>query len=81
MHVDMSLFQLNVWWFYGCCGCVFVVLQHTDDKSGKEIVLDDTECPLQIFRDWPNDRGSVDAKVSMKSADLKGVDPTRTTTS
>ncbi|KAG9347511.1 hypothetical protein JZ751_005079, partial [Albula glossodonta] len=27
--------------------------QHSDDKAGKETILDDTECPLQIFRDWP----------------------------
>lgn len=30
-----------------------------DDKSGKEAILDDTECPLQIFRDWPADRGNT----------------------
>lgn len=30
-----------------------------DDKSSKEVILDDTECPLQIFRDWPADRGST----------------------
>ncbi|XP_016889140.1 afadin isoform X4 [Cynoglossus semilaevis] len=29
-----------------------------DDKSGKDVILDDCECPLQIFRDWPTDRGA-----------------------
>ncbi|XP_036104181.1 afadin isoform X6 [Molossus molossus] len=30
--------------------------QHSDEKGAKEIVLDDDECPLQIFREWPGDR-------------------------
>uniref|UniRef100_A0A8C8JE42 Afadin n=1 Tax=Oncorhynchus tshawytscha TaxID=74940 RepID=A0A8C8JE42_ONCTS len=47
----------------------FVVLQHTDDKSGKEIVLDDTECPLQIFRDWPNDRGTLVFQLKKRPPD------------
>lgn len=37
---------------------VFVSVQQ-DDKSGKEVILDDNECPLQIFRDWPADRGNT----------------------
>lgn len=32
-----------------------------DDKSSKEVILDDAECPLQIFRDWPADRGHLHA--------------------
>lgn len=31
--------------------------QHSDEKGAKEMVLDDDECPLQIFREWPSDRG------------------------
>ena len=31
--------------------------QHSDEKGAKEIILDDDECPLQIFREWPSDRG------------------------
>uniref|UniRef100_A0A8C7J6W5 Afadin n=1 Tax=Oncorhynchus kisutch TaxID=8019 RepID=A0A8C7J6W5_ONCKI len=42
---------------------------HTDDKSGKEIVLDDTECPLQIFRDWPNDRGTLVFQLKKRPPD------------
>lgn len=38
------------------CFCVFV---QQDDKSGKDVILDDNECPLQIFRDWPADRGNT----------------------
>lgn len=32
-------------------------VQHSDDKGVKETLLDDDECPLQIFRDWPGDKG------------------------
>jgi len=32
--------------------------QHSDDKGAKETVLDDEECPLQIFREWPSDKGT-----------------------
>uniref|UniRef100_A0A8C7V228 Afadin n=1 Tax=Oncorhynchus mykiss TaxID=8022 RepID=A0A8C7V228_ONCMY len=42
---------------------------HTDDKSGKEIILDDTECPLQIFRDWPNDRGDLVFQLKKRPPD------------
>lgn len=31
--------------------------QHSDEKGAKELVLDDDECPLQIFREWPSDKG------------------------
>lgn len=31
--------------------------QHSDEKGAKEIILDDDECPLQIFREWPSDKG------------------------
>lgn len=38
---------------------IFVIVsEQQDDKTGKEVILDDTECPLQIFRDWPADRGN-----------------------
>ncbi|KAG2468292.1 AFAD protein, partial [Polypterus senegalus] len=29
---------------------------NSDDNGGKETILDDSDCPLQIFRDWPNDK-------------------------
>uniref|UniRef100_A0A667G4D7 Afadin n=1 Tax=Lynx canadensis TaxID=61383 RepID=A0A667G4D7_LYNCA len=31
--------------------------QHSDENGAKETILDDDECPLQIFREWPTDRG------------------------
>lgn len=33
--------------------------EQQDDGTGKEVILDDLECPLQIFRDWPADRGNA----------------------
>lgn len=30
---------------------------HSDDKPVKETILEDSECPLQIFRDWTSDKG------------------------
>ncbi|XP_059504414.1 afadin isoform X9 [Stegostoma tigrinum] len=33
--------------------------QQSDDKGAKETLLDDDECPLQIFRDWPSDKGTL----------------------
>lgn len=35
--------------------------QHSD-KGLKETILDDDDCPLQIFRDWPNDKGNKTTK-------------------
>ncbi|XP_072437292.1 afadin isoform X6 [Chiloscyllium punctatum] len=34
-------------------------VQQSDDKGAKETLLDDDECPLQIFRDWPSDKGTL----------------------
>lgn len=36
-----------------------VIAEQQDDGTGKEVILDDSECPLQIFRDWPADRGDT----------------------
>ncbi|XP_031717574.1 afadin isoform X17 [Anarrhichthys ocellatus] len=43
-----------------------------DDKSGKEAILDDSECPLQIFRDWPADRGSLVFQLKKRPPDHQG---------
>ncbi|XP_028460290.1 afadin isoform X4 [Perca flavescens] len=43
-----------------------------DDKSGKDMILDDTECPLQIFRDWPADRGSLVFQLKKRPPDYQG---------
>lgn len=48
------------------CLRVFMSVQQ-DDKSGKEVILDDNECPLQIFRDWPADRGKTHRHMLMYS--------------
>ncbi|XP_061667748.1 afadin isoform X2 [Syngnathoides biaculeatus] len=42
-----------------------------DDKSGKEVILDDGECPLQIFRDWPADRGTLVFQLKMRPPDYQ----------
>ncbi|CAL9692519.1 unnamed protein product [Knipowitschia caucasica] len=43
-----------------------------DDKSGKEMILDDNECPLQIFRDWPADRGALVFQLKKRPPDYLG---------
>uniref|UniRef100_A0A1A8RB93 Afadin n=1 Tax=Nothobranchius rachovii TaxID=451742 RepID=A0A1A8RB93_9TELE len=43
-----------------------------DEKSGKEAILDDLECPLQIFRDWPTDRGALVFQLKKRSPDYQG---------
>ncbi|XP_056284756.1 afadin isoform X12 [Pseudoliparis swirei] len=43
-----------------------------DDKSSKEVILDDSECPLQIFRDWPADRGSLVFQLKKRPPDYQG---------
>ncbi|KAI1897505.1 hypothetical protein AGOR_G00083970 [Albula goreensis] len=43
--------------------------QHSDDKAGKETILDDTECPLQIFRDWPSDKGALVFQLKKRPPD------------
>nr|XP_054604065.1 afadin isoform X21 [Nothobranchius furzeri] len=43
-----------------------------DEKSGKEAILDDLECPLQIFRDWPTDRGALVFQLKKRPPDYQG---------
>ncbi|KAF0023860.1 hypothetical protein F2P81_024490 [Scophthalmus maximus] len=43
-----------------------------DDKSSKEAILDDSECPLQIFRDWPADRGVLVFQLKKRPPDYQG---------
>ncbi|XP_066553588.1 afadin isoform X15 [Amia ocellicauda] len=43
--------------------------QHSDDKAGKETILDDSECPLQIFRDWPSDKGALVFQLKKRPPD------------
>lgn len=43
--------------------------QHSDDKGAKEIILDDEECPLQIFREWPGDKGILVFQLKRRPPD------------
>ncbi|XP_053301175.1 afadin isoform X2 [Pleuronectes platessa] len=42
-----------------------------DDKSGKDSILDDGECPLQIFRDWPAERGALVFQLKKRPPDYR----------
>ncbi|XP_049761542.1 afadin isoform X3 [Elephas maximus indicus] len=43
--------------------------QHSDEKGAKETILDDDECPLQIFREWPSDRGILVFQLKRRPPD------------
>uniref|UniRef100_F6WXV0 Afadin n=1 Tax=Ornithorhynchus anatinus TaxID=9258 RepID=F6WXV0_ORNAN len=43
--------------------------QHSDEKGAKEITLEDDECPLQIFRDWPTDKGILVFQLKRRPPD------------
>uniref|UniRef100_A0A8C2SAX5 Afadin n=1 Tax=Capra hircus TaxID=9925 RepID=A0A8C2SAX5_CAPHI len=43
--------------------------QHSDEKGAKEVILDDDECPLQIFREWPSDRGILVFQLKRRPPD------------
>ncbi|XP_044145573.1 afadin isoform X3 [Bufo gargarizans] len=42
--------------------------QHSD-KAMKETILEDEECPLQIFRDWPSDKGELVFQLKRRPID------------
>ncbi|KAM9316702.1 afadin [Gastrophryne carolinensis] len=42
--------------------------QHSD-KGLKETILDDDECPLQIFRDWTSDKGELVFQLRRRPVD------------
>ncbi|XP_063299527.1 afadin isoform X20 [Pelobates fuscus] len=42
--------------------------QHSD-KGMKETILDDDECPLQIFREWPSDKGQLEFQLKRRPPD------------
>ncbi|XP_036437953.1 afadin isoform X14 [Colossoma macropomum] len=42
---------------------------HSDDKPVKETILDDTECPLQIFRDWTSDKEALVFQLKKRPPD------------
>ncbi|XP_056675032.1 afadin isoform X32 [Monodelphis domestica] len=43
--------------------------QHSDEKGAKEVILDDDECPLQIFREWPSDKGILVFQLKRRPSD------------
>ncbi|XP_064191687.1 afadin-like isoform X3 [Anguilla rostrata] len=43
--------------------------QHSDQREWKETILEDTECPLQIFRDWPGDKGALVFQLKKRPLD------------
>ncbi|KAG9484041.1 hypothetical protein GDO78_009769 [Eleutherodactylus coqui] len=43
--------------------------QHSD-KTMKETILDDEECPLQIFRDWSSDKGELVFQLKKRPTDF-----------
>ncbi|XP_075123842.1 afadin isoform X3 [Leptodactylus fuscus] len=43
--------------------------QHSE-KAMKETILDDEECPLQIFRDWPSDKGELVFQLKRRPTDF-----------
>ncbi|KAM4866499.1 afadin isoform 10-T10 [Thomomys bottae] len=43
--------------------------QHSDERGAKEIILDDDECPLQIFREWPSDKGILVFQLKRRPPD------------
>ncbi|XP_043919082.1 afadin isoform X3 [Protopterus annectens] len=44
--------------------------QHSDDKGAKETILEEDECPLQIFRDWPSDKGTLVFQLKKRPPDF-----------
>ncbi|XP_077139323.1 afadin isoform X28 [Ranitomeya variabilis] len=44
-------------------------IQHSD-TAVKETILDDEECPLQIFRDWPSDKGELVFQLKRRPTDF-----------
>ncbi|XP_053470250.1 afadin isoform X3 [Ictalurus furcatus] len=51
---------------------------HCDDKPVKETILEDSECPLQIFRDWTSDKEALVFQLKKRPPDFmpkKGVKP------
>ncbi|XP_057595003.1 afadin isoform X4 [Hippopotamus amphibius kiboko] len=43
--------------------------QPSDERGAQEAVLGDDECPLQIFREWPSDRGVLVFQLKRRPPD------------
>ncbi|KAF7690529.1 hypothetical protein HF521_012333 [Silurus meridionalis] len=51
---------------------------HYEDKPVKETILEDSECPLQIFRDWTSDKEALVFQLKKRPPDYmhkKGLKP------
>ncbi|XP_016353271.1 afadin-like isoform X10 [Sinocyclocheilus anshuiensis] len=48
--------------------CIAQVI-HANDKPVKETILDDTDCPLQILRDWTSDKEALVFQLKMRPPD------------
>ncbi|XP_053098105.1 afadin isoform X13 [Pangasianodon hypophthalmus] len=51
---------------------------HCDDKPVKETILEDSECPLQIFREWTSDKEALVFQLKKRPPDFmpkKGLKP------
>ncbi|XP_030627207.1 afadin isoform X8 [Chanos chanos] len=48
--------------------CIARVI-HVEDKPVKETILDDTDCPLQVFRDWTSDKGTLVFQLKKRPPD------------
>uniref|UniRef100_A0A3B5MW22 Afadin n=1 Tax=Xiphophorus couchianus TaxID=32473 RepID=A0A3B5MW22_9TELE len=46
-------------------------LHQQEEKTGKEVILDDLDCPLQILRDWPADRGAMVFQLKKRPPDYQ----------
>ncbi|KAJ8402828.1 hypothetical protein AAFF_G00361420 [Aldrovandia affinis] len=43
--------------------------QRSEHREGKETILEDTECPLQICRDWPGEKGALVFQLKKRPPD------------
>lgn len=48
--------------------CIAQVI-HANDKAVKETILDDTDCPLQILRDWTSDKEALVFQLKKRPPD------------
>ncbi|XP_077077402.1 afadin isoform X23 [Siphateles boraxobius] len=48
--------------------CIAQVI-HVNDKQVKETILDDTDCPLQILRDWTSDKEALVFQLKKRPPD------------
>nr|XP_033794228.1 afadin isoform X3 [Geotrypetes seraphini] len=53
-----------------CIACVMLLSGvQQSDKGARETILDEDDCPLQIFREWPSDKGELVFQLKRKPPD------------